>query len=209
MDSPTDRIAAAIRERILGGQLPGGLPLRQARLAAEFGVSRIPVREALSRLEAEGLVRREHHRGCVVASLSIDELRESLEIRKILESAALRMATPRMTTADCDQAAAVLDRYATSTSADRWSELNLEFHLALYRPARMPRLLRMIEELVRGTDRYLRVSVSALLGRDRPLREHRDILDAARAGNVRQSVRRLEAHIDRTLQAVSASARQE
>lgn len=154
-------------------------------------------------------MRGEHHRGCVVASLSFDELRESLEIRKILESAALRMAIPRMTTADCDHAAAVLDRYSTATSADRWSELNLEFHLALYRPARMPRLLRMIEELVRGTDRYLRVSVSALLGRDRPLREHREILESARARNVRQSVRRLEAHIDRTLQTVSTSARLE
>ncbi|MBL0141681.1 MAG: GntR family transcriptional regulator [Betaproteobacteria bacterium] len=97
MEIPTDSIAAQLRERIFRGELSGGFPLRQGRIAEEFGVSRIPVREALNRLEAEGLVVRSHNRGCAVASLSMDDLLESVEIRKALEAAALRHAVPRLT----------------------------------------------------------------------------------------------------------------
>ena len=201
---PTDRIVLRLRERILSGELAAGVPLRQERIAEEFGVSRIPVREALSRLEAEGLVTREHHRGCVVAALSLADLEESLEIRAALEARALRLSIPRMTAADFAALDAVLERYARSSSPAQWSELNLEFHLALYRPAGLPRLVRMVEDLIRGSDRYLRVYVSFVVGRDHPLEEHRQIVQACRAREVARAVRLLEAHIDRTRRALRA-----
>lgn len=203
-DAPVDRIAARLREAILSGELAAGVPLRQESLAAQFGVSRIPVREALSRLEAEGLVTREHHRGCVVASHSTADVLESLEIRRALETRALRLAIPRMTAKDFTAIAGILDRYARATHPATWSELNLEFHLALYRPAGLPRLARLIEDLIRGTDRYLRVYISFVVGRDRPLDEHRQILRACRERDVARAVRLLDAHIERTQKAIAA-----
>jgi DNA-binding GntR family transcriptional regulator len=140
----------------------------------------------------------------VVASLSLADLEESLEIRLALESRALRLAIPRMAEADFAALAEVLERYARSASPAQWSELNLEFHLALYRPAGLPRLARMIEDLIRGSDRYLRVYVSFVVGRDHPLEEHRRILEACRAREVTKAVRLLESHIERTRRALRA-----
>jgi len=212
MEIPTDRIASELRERIFRGELAGGLPLRQEQIAEEFGVSRIPVREALSRLEAEGLVVRSHNRGCTVATLSFADLLESVEIRKALETAALRLAVPKLTARDAARAEEILARYARATRPDEWTELNLEFHMTLYRPCGMPRILRMIEELVRGTNRYLRVYISSVAGRDVPMEEHQAILEAARAGDAKRAVRLLEAHVERTRRmladnAAAASAR--
>lgn len=206
MEIPTDRIASELRERIFRGELAGGLPLRQEQIAEEFGVSRIPVREALSRLEAEGLVVRSHNRGCTVATLSFADLLESVEIRKALECAALRLAVPKLTAKDAARAEDILARYARATRPDEWTELNLEFHLTLYRPSGMPRILRMIEEIVRGTNRYLRVYISSVAGRDVPMEEHRAILDAAKAGDTRRAVRLLEAHIERTRRMLADNA---
>lgn len=206
MEIPTDRIASELRERIFRGELAGGLPLRQEQIAEEFGVSRIPVREALSRLEAEGLVVRSHNRGCAVAQLSFDDLLESVEIRKAIECAALRLAVPKMKPRDIARAEEVLARYVRATRPDEWTELNLEFHLTLYRPCGMPRMLRMIEELVRGTDRYLRVYISSVAGRDVPIEEHRGILRAAKEGDARRAVRLLEAHIERTRRMLAENA---
>jgi DNA-binding GntR family transcriptional regulator len=203
--APTDRIAEQIRSRILSGELAGGVPLRQERIALEFGVSRIPVREALSRLEAEGLVRREHHRGCIVSEVSLADLEESLEIRSALEVRALRLAIPRMTQADLAEAQRVLERYAASKTPAQWTERNLEFHLALYRAAGMPRLLDMIEGLIRGTARYVRVYVSTVRGLAGPHQEHQEILAACRGRDVALAAQLLEAHIEKTRTALRAS----
>src|SRR4051812_530007 len=84
----------ALRERILRGDYPEGEPLRQDALADELGVSRIPVREALRQLEAEGLVTFNPHRGAVVSSLSLEEIDELFELRAKIESDLLRRAVP-------------------------------------------------------------------------------------------------------------------
>lgn len=202
---PIERITDQIRSRILSGELPGGMPLRQERIAEEFGVSRIPVREALSRLEAEGLVRREHHRGCVVSEVSLSDLEEALEIRSALEVRALRLAIPRMTDGHFAEAGQVLEHYAASSSPGEWTERNVEFHLALYRAAGMPRLIGMIEVLMRGSARYVRVYVSTVRGLAGPHQEHHEILDACRRRDVARAVQLLEAHIEKTRTALRAS----
>src|SRR6476661_212747 len=86
------QVLDALRERILSGAISGGEQLRQERLAEELGVSRVPVREALNQLEAEGLVRLVSHKGAVVTRLSLDELREAYEIRAQLETWLLRLS---------------------------------------------------------------------------------------------------------------------
>jgi DNA-binding GntR family transcriptional regulator len=91
-----DRLAGALRSRVLAGEIPAGARLRQETLAADFGVSRTPVREALRKLEAIGLVRLEPHRGAVVRRLSAREIRDAYEVRAELEGLAARLAATRI-----------------------------------------------------------------------------------------------------------------
>ena len=95
-----DTVADSLRELILDGTLGVGLQLRQEELARRFGVSRIPVREALGRLQAEGLVEHFANRGSVVAGRSVEDLLETLDIRIALESRALRLSLPNLTARD-------------------------------------------------------------------------------------------------------------
>ena len=92
--------ADAIRERILRGRYPEGEPLRQDAIGAELGVSRIPVREALRQLEAEGLVTFNPHRGAVVSTLSLKQIQELFELRAEIEGDLIRRAVPHMTAED-------------------------------------------------------------------------------------------------------------
>src|SRR5262250_2703147 len=105
----TSMTVDAIRERILRGRYPEGEPLRQDAIGSELGVSRIPVREALRQLEAEGLVTFSPHRGAVVTALSLDEIDELFELRADIECDLLRRAIPRMTNEQFDRAIEVLD----------------------------------------------------------------------------------------------------
>ena len=189
------QVVDALRQRILSGSLPGGLQLKQEQLAQEFGVSRIPVREALKSLEAEGLVRHELYKGAVVASSSVEEMIEMLDIRIGLETRALRLAFPHYTPALLDEAQAILKRYDAAESPREWGDFNIQFHLALYRPAGKPRLLQMIESLTRGTDRQVHLHISRTVGREHPQNEHFELLEACRRGAMQEALQRLEAHI--------------
>lgn len=191
-----------LRALILDGSLGIGVQLKQEALARKFGVSRIPVREALKRLEAEGLVAHTAHQGSVVASRSIDDLLETLDIRIGLESRALVLAIPHMTPAILRKAETILARYDASDMPGEWSELNLAFHLCLYKPCGRQRLLSMIESLVRSVDIHLRAHQSAAIGRKSPQKDHRALLEACRAGNAERARKLLERHIVQTQQAL-------
>ncbi len=191
-----------LRTLILDGSLGIGVQLKQEALARKFGVSRIPVREALKRLEAEGLVAHTAHQGSVVASRSIDDLLETLDIRIGLESRALVLAIPHMSPAILRKAETILARYDASDMPGEWSELNLAFHLCLYKPCGRPRLLSMIESLVRSVDIHLRAHQSAAIGRKSPQKDHRALLEACRAGNAERARKLLERHITQTQEAL-------
>ena len=193
-----DTVTAALRDLILKGSLGVGVQLKQEALAQRFGVSRIPVREALRRLQAEGLIEHTAHQGSVVATKSIPELLEILDIRIGLETRALKLAVPNMTRADLAAATEILRRYDASDSPREWTELNLAFHLALYRPSGRPRLVKMIEEIVRGASIHLRTHQSSIVGRKSSQTEHRALLRACTRGDVEQAVRLLEEHIQHT-----------
>jgi len=87
-------VAESLRERILDGEFKAGFPLRQDALASEFGVSRIPIREALMQLEAEGLIKIHPHRGAIVSELSTEEVQELFALRALLEPRLLRIPLP-------------------------------------------------------------------------------------------------------------------
>lgn len=183
---------------ILSGKLGIGVQLKQEALAQQFGVSRIPIREALKRLQAEGLIEHTAHTGSMVAAKSTQDLLETLDIRIALEARALKVAVPKMTKVDLKVARDVIARYDASNSPREWAELNLEFHLCLYRPSGLPKLLKMIEDIVRSIDIHLRAHQSSTVGRKSPQTEHKDILKACAAGDVDLAVNLLERHIEHT-----------
>ncbi|MGY2489028.1 GntR family transcriptional regulator [Cupriavidus sp. CP313] len=193
-----DAITNTLRNLIFSGSLGIGIQLKQQALAKRFGVSRIPVREALKRLEAEGLVEHTPHQGSIVAPRSIPEVIEALDIRIALETRALSLAIPNISVRDYEEASEIIDKYDGSGSPAEWAELNLQFHMALYRPCQRPRLLRMIEETERGIGLHLRAIQSLRLGRESSQEEHRLILDACMTRDVSKAVELLARHIEHT-----------
>ena len=201
----SDEITVELRKNIYDGALSSGVALKQEELAERFGVSRIPIREALKRLEVEGLVRHEPNKGSVVASHSISDVIEMLDIRIGLETRALRLAIPHMNKKHLDRCEAILKRYDATSKPSSWSALNLEFHLTLYSVAGKPRLIKMIEDLVLSTQRYTRIYISHTLGRDQPQKEHYGLLQALRKGDAEKALMLLEEHIGHTQKAILAS----
>lgn len=193
-----DAVTDALRDLILTGQLGIGVQLKQQALAERFGVSRIPVREALKRLEAEGLIAHKAHQGSTVAAQSVPELVEALDIRIGLETRALKLAIPLMKPADFRAAKEIMARYEGSESPQEWADLNLEFHMALYRPCGRAKLLKMIEESVRGIGRHMRAMQSYKVGRKAPQTEHKLILKACMDKDIALAVGLLETHIEHT-----------
>jgi DNA-binding GntR family transcriptional regulator len=218
-----DAIAGALRQAILTGALAGGESLRQAELAAKFSVSRIPVREALLKLEREGLVETRPRRGTVVTALDADALQEILEMRSALESLALRLAIPRMTGKEFDEANTLLEQaeaalHGPALADDRskefetrWGDVNWQFHRTLYQAAGKPRLLDTIENLNLLFARHLRgrleiiAPASAIDDAEEAeknraewacvVQEHRDLLDACRMRDVSRAQEILERHV--------------
>ncbi|MDR7465345.1 MAG: GntR family transcriptional regulator [Armatimonadota bacterium] len=200
-------MAEVLREAILRNVLTGGQQLRQDEIAAHLGVSRIPVREALRQLEAEGLVTFFPHRGAVVSELSHQEVQEIYEIRIPLEATALRLALPRLTQQDLERAEAILEAIDRETEVAKWSGLNREFHTILYTPADRPRLLALINTLRTNVERYQRIYISLMQHKVNSQREHRQILEACRRRDVGTAVQALESHLGQAAQELVAYLR--
>ena len=177
-----------LRRRILDGHYEAGMPLRQDALAEEFGVSRIPVREALFQLEAEGLVRILPHRGAVVSELSAEEVQDIFELRASLEPRLLRLSAPLLQPDDLADLHAQLQEYGVELAAGhvgRWGELNTAFHLRLYARSGRPRSLALASNLLRDSDRHTRLQLTYTDGRARAQEEHAELLRLCEQGRIR------------------------
>lgn len=190
-----DMVSYAVRRAITQGLLKAGQPLVQNEIAKQFGVSSIPVREALRQLEAEGIVVFQRNRGFTVASLSPENVREVYEMRGALETLALRLAVPKMTEKDFQAAEQVIARYQRETEISNWGALNWEYHSVLYRAAERPMLLKSIQTLHNNADRYFSSDPLLMEYRSRIEQEHQQILEACRAREIMAAVRRLSEHI--------------
>lgn len=197
----SEQLVDLVRDRILTGVVAPDRPIRQDALAAELGVSKIPLREALARLEQEGLLASQANRGFTVRPLNAKEAEEVYALRLKLEpdmiAAAARLAT------DADQRAAsdTLDRMEEVTDAlgDGVGAFNRAFHLALLRPAAQPVTLTILERLHVLSERYVRKHLEPL-GRDaRANEEHREMLDAWLARDMRKIEALTVVHIGKTL----------
>lgn len=185
-------IAREVREKIRSGSLRAGEPLRQEELARRYSVSAIPIREALARLEGEGLVQLRPHRGAVVAPLSAAEYRELTEMRALLECHALRLAAPAITASRAAQAERVLARIDRMPS--KWGQLNTEFHRILYDASMRPRLCETIAALNRNVERYLHEE-AILENPAESQKEHRRLLRLIEKRDIDEAVELLRVHI--------------
>lgn len=191
----TMMVAEELRRRILRGELAEGNQLRQEALARELGVSRIPVREALRQLDAEGLVTHVSHKGAVVSKLSVEEVYELFEIRLALEPWLLREAIPAMEELDLDTAQQLLDQMIGNENITEWGTLNWRFHEALYAPAKRRETLKILSRIHAALDRYVRLQIALTSGQLRAHQEHKEILDCCRQRDSDRAARLLETHI--------------
>lgn len=195
----TQVVVEAIREKILTGAIKAGEPLRQAALADELKVSRIPVREALLQLEAEGLVEFEAHKGATATKLSAEQVTELFELRALLECELLRLAIPKLTEAELAQSEQLLQQMASAFhdvgTKSSWSELNTRFHLSLYKAAERPLTFEIVQNLIVNSDRYIRVHLLLAGGINKADPEHSALLNFCRKKQVKEACQLLHNHI--------------
>lgn len=193
----SDLIADALADDIAAGRIALGAPLRQEELAARFGVSRIPVRDALQRLEGDGIVVIYPNRGAFVATLSVDEIREIIDMRMLIEGDLIARAVPQMTPADLERieiAATIAER---ESSARGWSDADHNFHKALYVPAARPRQLELALSLRRAIERYSVAHERLPERRADWLGDHAALVEASRNGDAEAARDLLCGHIER------------
>lgn len=188
------RISRALAQRIVSGQIAPGERLRQDHIAAEFGASHVPVREAFRHLESRGLAVSEPRRGFRVAGFSRAEVREVAEMRAVLEVLALRHAAPRLVPAVLDQADDAIRAGDQAHDVEAWDQANRLFHRLILDPCGMPRLLKSIDDLHVASARFLFSGWRAEW--DTPTdRDHRAILHALRSGDVDRAATVLARHV--------------
>lgn len=200
-------VAESLRQRILTGEFPAGTQLRQDALAEEFGISRIPIREALLQLEATGLIKIMPHRGAVVSGLSVEEVEDIFALRVRLEPELLALSAPRFTEQDHQGLRDLTEEYGAALEAGeilRWGELNQRFHLDLLRHAGRPRSLTIVASLLQDCDRPTRLQLSASGDVARADREHREILALCEAGQFDAAADHLRRHIEFAAQSLIA-----
>ncbi|EEX94494.1 putative regulator PutR [Vibrio orientalis CIP 102891 = ATCC 33934] len=195
----TQLVEEAIRTKILKGELKTGQPLRQDALAKEFNVSRIPVREALMQLEAQGLVSFEAHKGATVTELSPDKIDELFELRAVVECHILERAIQKMTDEDLAKANAIRERFDDVVSrgdeVEEWSNYNYELHKALYAPADMPETMDVIYNLNTKCDRYIRMQLLFTEGTVKADKEHQALLEMCQNRDIEGAKYMLKKHI--------------
>ncbi|MGW9332609.1 GntR family transcriptional regulator [Bosea sp. NPDC055594] len=192
-------IVDQLRQAILDGSYPAGSQLRQDALAQAYAVSRIPVREALFQLEAEGFVKIVPHKGAIVSGLSLDEINDVFELRKLLEPRLLASSIPAMTAADFEAVAGMEAAFEEAMSAgdiSRWGLLNADFHLALYARATQPRTLSIVAGLLQTSDRYTRLQLQRGSSIERAQAEHNELISLCRNRQLAEAERLLVDHIE-------------
>jgi len=183
-------LSDALRDAILRGELQPGSPLRQDRLASALGVSKIPVREALQRLAAEGLARFEANRGFSVASLTAGDAEEIYGLRAAIEPLMLARAIPKLTIVDLATAELALGDGDGATPEGNWL-----FHRALYAPAGWDRGLGMLRTLHASVAPYLLLYLDDPAAAEASARQHRALLEHCRSRAIESAVAVLDEHL--------------
>ncbi|NRA88237.1 MAG: GntR family transcriptional regulator [Rhizobiales bacterium] len=196
-----DVIGDDIRERILSGELVEGETIRQEALAEEYDVSRMPIREALKRLNAEGLVRLTNNRGASVTKHSLTEIGEIFDLRILIEVDMFRRSIPNMTEKNFTRCQKVLVEMEQSYDADdvaKWGQLNFKYHSELYSAANRNLTNEILHKVNLQSDRYVRMHLSVMKQRDPAKEDHNALLKFAKNKQVEKACDLLTQHITRT-----------
>lgn len=189
--STVEVIHDAIVSEMLRGAFRPGTWLRQDEIAERLGTSKIPVREALNRLAANGLLRFESNRGVVVPTLTAAEAEENFQLRLGVELRLLRQAIPSQTIVDLAEAELALD-----TSQDvSITDVNWRFHQALYQASGWDRGLAIVRSLHASVAPYVLLYTEGLGASAHSDDQHQQLLELCRSGKVRQACAMLERHI--------------
>jgi len=179
----------------MSGKVAAGSKIDQQALAEELGVSRMPVREALRRLAAEGFVELLSHRGAIVVQLSHDEIIETYEIRAVLQGLASRLAMPNYTEEDIAEIGRYLEEMAATGDGDTWTTLNRAFHTRIEAPSGAARLLELIERLTQQCAPYLQISMHYLHAEKPAAEQHQAIWEALIARDAAALEEAVRAHL--------------
>ncbi|MEU6602553.1 GntR family transcriptional regulator [Streptomyces flaveolus] len=201
----SQRVAARLRHAILSGELPPGTRIMQEEIAASLGSSRLPVREALRILEAEGLVVLKASTGAWVSKMDMTECENIYKIRERLEPLALAESIPHLSVAQIAQLEEIQDEIEAGTDVDRFLSLDRELHLSTYAGCPNEQLTSMIRRFWNTTQHYRRAYTHLVFPAGRELidYEHRLIIAAIKQADVVDAERFLAAHIRRTRLALS------
>lgn len=193
--SASSIVFEALRRAIIEGDLTEGEPLRQDEIARLFNTSRIPVREAISRLEEHGLVKTQRYKGAVVSGLSVTEAEEIFDFRALVEPEVIRRAVPQMSQETLAQARDSWAAFSESDDPMTWGELNRDFHSVLYQASGLQYHLDIIDNAMDRIDRYLRAQLVLSNGMERANEEHMGIWQACMDGNAELAAERTRQHI--------------
>ncbi|WP_313460175.1 GntR family transcriptional regulator [Pseudomonas sp.] len=197
-------IEERLRSVILDGRLPPGTAVRQQEIADLYGVSRMPVREALRQLEAQGLLKVEMHKGAVVAPLIGEDAVDTYALRVLLETEALRQSIPLLDDNDICSARSFIHQLENETRHAEIGRLNRLFHMALYSKAPNQKLLRLIENELNEEERFLRFHLSSMGLGKLTQDDHNALVDAAAEKNVGEAVKVLEQHLNSASRVIRA-----
>lgn len=195
-----------LREWIVSGELEPGQRLDQEWLAGTLKVSRMPLRQALQRLESEGLIQNRPYRGAVVSPLSPREMEDIYAARAALEGTLAEVGARRCSAEQLvimedllnQQAGALADR-----DMRRFATLDRAFHFTLYEASTYPQCLSIVERLWHLSERYRRFYATTKSGAENSLREHWQILETARAHEGEGARKATAAHVERGFQVLS------
>jgi DNA-binding GntR family transcriptional regulator len=201
-----DTALKSVRKLLASGKLKPGQQIIQDALASRLGVSRVPVREALKTLQAEGRVIHDPHRGYFVAELNSEDLAEIYHLRAILEDEALRIGIPKATNADVTAIQGFNeDSIVAGLKGDlpQMATLNRKFHMTIYRLCDEVRLINLIENLWDSLDAYRVLFLTDSSNRERTNDEHARLIQAVKQKDVKESLKIQSAHRDHALNAIN------
>jgi DNA-binding GntR family transcriptional regulator len=207
--SVVELVIDEVRRSILEGALPPGAPVSIAELSSRLQVSHIPVREALRRLEGEGLIELRRSRSAVVASLSPDDLRHVFHLRALLEADLMARAVKEYTDEDIEKLEAAYDalKRRPDDSAEDLSARHTQFHHLLYAPAASDWDWRLYDILWQAGERYMYLILGSTIldGSPTLFREvHTALLEAARARSVRLARKAVADHLHSGIELVAS-----
>lgn len=207
-----EAVLRELRDAIISGAIAPGTQLLQEEVAEQFGVSRVPVREALRILEGEGHLTHTAQRGYYVTALDIDDLIEIYRLRHLLESAAVRHTAGGLTEAKLAAMGELIDEIDTAGAAEDIGGIaraNRDFHFILIDSPGQERLVRLIHQLWDVSSPYRSHYFAGKENRERLQREHREILRAAVARDTEKVVELLEVHRENAIAELALALREQ